>query len=66
MTTINTDTQIHEGDEFRIMISGRIMFEGIAESDTFADEVLAECMRLTILATNNILITPQAKVIKLS
>lgn len=55
MTTTNTTlpaTIISEGDEYRIVLDGRTIYEGIAESDEEATERLDSYM-LQISATNN-------------
>ena len=55
MTKTNTTlpaTSVGEGDEYRIVLDGRTIYEGIAESDEEAMERLDRYM-LLISATNN-------------
>jgi hypothetical protein len=57
-------TNIVEGNEYRITCNGRTIFEGIAESDSEAEERL-ESYALQISARNNSTTTIKLRIIKL-
>jgi len=69
MNTNTNTTSIHaivtEGEEYRIALNGRTIFEGIAESDSEAEERLDSYM-LQIGAVNNSTTTLKFRIINLS
>lgn len=60
----NQEPIVKEGSEYRIICNGRTIFEGIAESDSEAEERL-ESYALQISARNNSTTTIKLRIIKL-